>query len=212
MVHMSYVPAMGVGPESTRKYRGGLPNRDGSEFGTAARDTERGSVLGPRTWKLPERLRRRRDERGAEMVEFAFVVVLLIALLYGIISYGLVLAAQSTLTQAAADAARSGIVTSSNGSSISAAVTTAENQAANDVGWMDKGCHEPQVVGSAASAITCTATTASCPSNANNTCLTVTVNYNYASSPLFPELPGLGVIMPSTISSTNVLQMSTPSS
>ena len=140
------------------------------------------------------------------MVEFAFVVLLLIARLYGIISYGLVLAAQSTLTQAAADAARSGIV------SPSSAVTTAEGQAANDVGWMGKGCYEPDVLGSDSAPITCKAATASCPSNATNTCLTVTVTYNYASSPLFPELPGLGVIMPSTISSTNVLQMSTPSS
>jgi Flp pilus assembly protein TadG len=140
------------------------------------------------------------------MVEFAFVVLLLIALLYGIISYGLVLAAQSTLTQAAADAARSGIV------SPSSAVTTAEGQAATDVGWMGKGCFEPDVLGSASAPITCKASTGSCPSNANSTCLTVTVKYDYASSPLFPELPGLGVIMPSTISSTNVLQVSTPSS
>jgi Flp pilus assembly protein TadG len=166
-----------------------------------------GLALGPRTWKLAQRMGRH-DERGAEMVEFAFVVVLLIALLYGIISYGMVLAAQSTLTQAAADAARSGIVMSST----SAAVTTAERDAASDVNWMGKGCNEPDVAGSASSAITCKATTGSCPSNANNTCLTVTVLYNYASSPLFPELPGLGVIMPSSISSTNVLQMSTPSS
>ena len=40
------------------------------------------------------------------MIEFAIVVVLLITMLYGIISYGLILAAQSTITQAAADAAR----------------------------------------------------------------------------------------------------------
>ncbi len=42
------------------------------------------------------------------MVEFAFVVVLLIALLYGIVTFGLILAANSTVTQAAADAARGG--------------------------------------------------------------------------------------------------------
>ncbi len=60
--------------------------------------------------------------------------------------------------------------------------------------------------------ITCTAVPEPCPSNSNNTCLQVTVSYNYASSPLFPEMPGLGVITPSTISSTNVLQMSNPSS
>ncbi len=141
------------------------------------------------------------DERGAEMVEFAFVVVLLIALLYGIISYGLILAAQSTITQAAADGARAGIVASSS------AVATAEAQAATDVGWMDKG-----TCGTSATTITCVASEAPCPSNAANECLTVTVTYNYASDPLFPELPGLNVITPSTLSSTNVLQLSDPSS
>ena len=63
-----------------------------------------------------------------------------------------------------------------------------------------------------ATTITCIATEAPCPSNAANECLTVTVTYNYNSNPLFPELPGLGVITPSTISSTNVLQLSDPSS
>jgi Flp pilus assembly protein TadG len=146
-------------------------------------------------------LRRRRDEQGAEMVEFAFVVVLLIALLYGIISYGLILAAQATITQAAADAARAGIVASST------AISTAEAQAGTDVGWMDKG-----TCGTASTTITCVASEAPCPSNANNECLTVTVTYNYNSNPLFPELPGLGVITPSTLSSSNTLQISTPSS
>ena len=72
--------------------------------------------MGPRAWRIPEGLRRRRDdEHGAEMVEFAFVVVLLIALLYGIITYGLILAAQATVTQAAADGARAGIVAVDDG-------------------------------------------------------------------------------------------------
>jgi Flp pilus assembly protein TadG len=142
------------------------------------------------------------------MVEFAFVVVLLIALLYGIITFGLILAAQATVTQAAADAARAGIVASTT------AVATAEAQAGTDVGWMNKGtCYEPDVpAGSVGAAISCTAVKETCPSNANNTCLKVTVSYNYASSPIFPELPGLGIITPSTISSTNILQLSTPTS
>ena len=142
------------------------------------------------------------------MVEFAFVVVLLIALLYGIISYGLILAAQSTVTQAAADGARAGIVATST------ALSTAELQAGYDVGWMNKGaCYEPDVpAGSSTAAISCTAVEENCPSNHNVQCLQVTVSYNYASNPLFPELPGFGVITPSTISSTDVLQMSEPSS
>ncbi len=40
----------------------------------------------------------------------------------------------------------------------------------------------------------------------------MTVTYKYGQSPLFPLLPGMGIITPSTISSTDVLQLSTPSS
>lgn len=175
----------------------------------------RTTTLGPRTSNIARRLRRRHadnDERGAELIEFALVVVLLIALLYGIITYGLILAAQSTITQAAADAARSGIVSSST------PVTTAEAQACTDVGWMNKTCGGPVTFNNCtfspnpADAITAFACTEPCPSNSVNTCLAVTVSYNYSATPLFPELPGLGVITPSTISSTNVLQLSTPSS
>jgi Flp pilus assembly protein TadG len=188
--------------------------------------------LGPRTGNFAKRLRRRHgeDERGAELLEFALVIVLLITLLYGIITFGVILAAQATVTQAAADAARSGIVQgtgtmSCNGQTVSAAGCTAVQQAATDLGWMNKnGCVETVVTttpsntttdvtpaGNTGSPITCTATVELCPSNASNTCLSVAVSYNYGSAPLFPELPGLGVITPSTISSTNVLQLSTPS-
>jgi Flp pilus assembly protein TadG len=130
------------------------------------------------------------------MIEFAIVVVLLITLLYGIITYGLILAAQSTLTQAAADAARSGIVTTTQ-------VATAEAQAGTDVGWMNKGtCAE------SGTTITCNAVKITCPSSTVNAqCLKVTVVYHYASDPLFPELPGLNLITPSTLTSTNVLQI-----
>ena len=163
--------------------------------------------MGPRT-TMPKECVRQHDERGAEMVEFAFVVVLLIALLYGIISYGLILSAQSTVTQAAADGARAGIIASST------AVATAEAQSGNDLVWMGKGqCYEPAVpAGTSGAPLSCTATKGTCPSNASNQCLTVTVTYNYSQDPLFPELPGMGVITPSTISSTDVLQMSLPSS
>ena len=169
--------------------------------------------MGSRTWSFLKILRtkHRRDERGAEMVEFAFVVVLLIALLYGIISYGLILSAQSTITQAAADGARAGIVATSTAVPTTPCTTspcsTAEVEAGNDVGWMDKG-----TCGTSGTTITCVASEAPCTSNANNECLTVTVTYNYNSSPLFPELPGMGIITPSQLSSTDVLQISTPSS
>jgi hypothetical protein len=163
---------------------------------------------------MPGQRRRQHDERGAEMVEFAFVVVLLIALLYGIISYGLILSAQSTVTQAAADGARAGIVAAS---SALGAQGTAEGQAANDLSWMDKGqCYEPHhtplPIGTANGILTCISSEGPCASNASNQCLSVTVTYQYGRDPIFPLLPGLGVITPSTISSTDVLQISLPSS
>ena len=224
MVHMSYVPVMWYSPESCREVS--QPKLDSIAFKAmqvSAEIQRRGvTTLGPRTGNFAKRLRRRHgeDERGAELLEFALVVVLLITLLYGIITYGVILAAQATVTQAAADAARAGIVqgtgtTSCNGSNVSAAGCAAVGQAATDLGWMNKGACTEIVNGTTvvagAGTITCTANTESCPSNAVNTCLAVTVSYNYASAPLFPELPGLSVITPSTISSTNVLQLSTPS-
>jgi Flp pilus assembly protein TadG len=163
----------------------------------------------PRPWRMATQLRGRRDEQGAEMVEFAFVVILLVALLYGIVSYGLILSAQSTVTQAAADGARAGIVASST------AAATAEAQAGSDVSWMGKGaCYERDVVppGDPNAPISCTATPETCPSNVNNQCLKVTVTYSYKASPLVPIFPGLGIITPSTISSTDVLQISEPTS
>jgi Flp pilus assembly protein TadG len=200
--------------------------------------------VGPRTRNIAKRLRRRRDdERGAEMIEFAIVIVLLITILYGIITYGLILAANSTITQAAADAARTGIAQGTGTSTCtgpnnipdnnaSTAACSAVAQAAADIAWMNKGCVEtvgpplsstnttaPTNLGGSGP-ITCNAYTENCPSsgvtyngvtNSTNTCLSVTISYNYSSQPLFPELPGLGLITPSTLSSTNVLQLSTPS-
>jgi Flp pilus assembly protein TadG len=158
--------------------------------------------LGPRIRNIAKRLKQRRndDERGAELIEFAFVVVLLITLLYGIVTFGLILAAQSTITQAAADAARAGLVATSS------AVTTAESQAGTDLGWLNKG-----TCGTSGTTITCVASEAPCASNSAIQCLTVTVTYNYNSSPLFPQLPGLGLVTPSKISSTNVVQMASAS-
>jgi Flp pilus assembly protein TadG len=144
-----------------------------------------------------------RTDEGAELVEFAIVVVLLVTLVYGIVSLGLTLAAKVTLTQAASDGARAGIVMSTTALQES----TSQTQASNDLGWMGKG-----TCGTSGTTITCVSTEAPCTGNTTQTCLTVTVTYNYSSSPLFPPLPGLGVIVPSTISSSSTLQLTTPSS
>ncbi len=59
---------------------------------------------------LMRHIRRRRDERGAAMVEFAFVMGLLfVLLLTGIIDFGLILAFKQNMTQSASEAARASI-------------------------------------------------------------------------------------------------------
>jgi Flp pilus assembly protein TadG len=160
-------------------------------------------------------LRERPDnETGAEMIEFAFIVVFLIGLLYGLVTIGLSLATKETITQSAADAARAGIVLSSP----LAAETEAQTEALHDIGWI-KGsltCASSTVSCAESSTATCANSVtvcvnsyeAFCDSSDTTECLTVVVTYNYSNAPLIPNVPGLDVLVPSTLSSTATLQVS----
>jgi Flp pilus assembly protein TadG len=196
MGHIPYVPSGQCSPQSLR---GEFPPFTWLRIPEEA--PRKGSTLGPSKTRGQRRVGRGED--GAETVEFAIVVVLLIALLYGIVALGLSLAAKVTVTQAASDGARAGIVMSTPALQIS----TAQTAAASDVSWMGRGTCSPT-----GTTITCFASEAACAANSNQTCLTVVVTYNYAKSPLFPPLPGLGVLAPNTIMTSSTLQVSTPSS
>lgn len=119
------------------------------------------------------------------MLEMALAVPLLLLFLYGIIACGAYLAAAHTLVQAAADGARAA-VPATNPSS--AALT----QTSSSLSWLGQCGHN---------GITCTATPTSgaCSTDVSTPCITVAVSYDYADHPLVPELPGLNLILPSTI-------------
>src|SRR3984957_10118040 len=103
MGHIPYVPS---GRRSPQSNGANCCLSKGCAF--RKKSTEGGVQVGPKKPRGP--WLRRRHEDGAETVEFAIVVVLLITLIYGIVSVGLSLAAKVTITQAAADGARAGIV------------------------------------------------------------------------------------------------------
>lgn len=140
-----------------------------------------------------------RAERGAAAVEFALVVPLLVLLLFGIISYGVMLSFRQTLSQAATEGARAAAVTFLSEDKRDEA-TAAVDEALSGFG------------------LTCTPTgglargedtvgqceisdpgTCSPAAAAGVECVTVRLVYDYADHALVPSFPGVGVILPDTL-------------
>jgi hypothetical protein len=140
--------------------------------------------------------RRHRDQRGATVVEFAFASVILLMLLFGIISYGYLLSFKQALTQAAAEGARAGAV--GTPTEAATAVTRAVNA-------FNQNCN--------AGGLTCQGSTAGQWPPATYTCgsrscITVEVSYDWKNHPLLPRFPGLGFLLPDTLKSKSVAQVS----
>jgi Flp pilus assembly protein TadG len=64
---------------------------------------------------------RRRDQRGAALVEFSLVVALFVFVLYGLIAFGMILATKQRVTNAAAEWARAAVGQPSAAAAVSAA-------------------------------------------------------------------------------------------
>ena len=127
------------------------------------------------------------------MVEFALVVGLFVFIMYGLISFGMILATKQRITNAAAEGARAAVGQTSSASAISAAtarVVAALGTAGNTY-TIGPGAGAPTV--------------AACGSYQ---CITVTITYDLAGHPVVPAAPGLGLVTPSSITSTAVVQYS----
>lgn len=150
--------------------------------------------------------RRGKGEGGAALLEFALVAPLLFLFLYAIVAYGMVLVVQHGVTQAAADAARAAVPVSQDLPSDSGPSQTALDQANVDLKWLGgtNACSQP--------GFSCTTSVeAPCPDSGSNTrCLEVTITYDYEQRPLIPSLPGLGLILPSTLRSSTTTLLSGP--
>lgn len=153
--------------------------------------------------------RRGRGDDGAALVEFVLVSLLLFTLLFGIISFGLVLSFRQDVTRAAAEGARGGAVAFPAGvqtytDAARTAATSALNDAIKGMGGKFKtaGCDTPGMSCNKPIEVI------NCPSETQYKCVRVTVTYDYKHFPLYPSIPLIGgLVMPDTIQASSVARI-----
>lgn len=142
---------------------------------------------------LPRLLRQ--HQRGVVAVEFALVFSVFFAIFYAIVGFGLILVGQQSLTLAAEEGARAALRHPGPGNDINARLANARNAANAALVWLPAGGRQPA-----------TAVSENC-GYAALTCVRVQVSYNYGASPLIPNLPFFGLIFPSSLGSSAVMQL-----
>ncbi|RQS67063.1 pilus assembly protein [Burkholderia sp. Bp8963] len=146
--------------------------------------------------------RARRRQRGATAVEFALVFPMFFLIFYAIVTFGLIFAVQQNLTLAASEGARAALNYVPGTSTTSALTARAQNARGMALAYIAPGLKQYVDVP--------VPTPASCsydPSNANLHCVTVTVTYRYKDSPLVPNIPLLGMVLPNTLTSSATVQI-----
>ena len=129
-------------------------------------------------------------------MEFALVVPLLLLILFGIISYGMMLSFRQTLSQAAAEGARAAAVTfveeDKRGEAVLAVTGALESF---DVSCTEGGdlMRDGADVGSCDISDPDDCTPAA---GAGVECVTVTLIYDYENASIVPTFPGLGIVLP----------------
>jgi Flp pilus assembly protein TadG len=137
---------------------------------------------------------RRRNDNGASAVEFALVLPLLALLLFGIISYGVMLSFRQSLSQAAAEGARAAAVTFVEGQKQSEAYASV-NEALGSVGVT---CVSGVLKKGATTVGSCAVTQPGpcAPVAVGIKCVKVTLVYDYRDHPIVPSFPGVGAAIP----------------
>lgn len=150
-------------------------------------------------------------QRGATLVEFAFVALLLFLLIFGIIGFGVVLSFKQTVTQAANEAARAAAVTQDDTvltPGTDERLVAADTSITSFEAW-GRDCSDP--------AMDCQtdihdcgfAVTVNVPATKPD-CITVRLTYDYGASPIIPNVPLIGAFMPDEIETTATAQLSFP--
>lgn len=142
--------------------------------------------------RVPRNARRiAQPQSGAALIEFALVFILFFMILYGAIAYGVMFAVRHSLTQASAEGARAAL---QDVGGVPERMEHAKLAASDAVSWLGALAPVPQVT-----AKPCTAT--------GYTCVEVSLSYDYASHPIIPPLPGMGIVLPATLAAQATVQM-----
>ncbi len=121
------------------------------------------------------------------LVEFALVFVIFIFLLYGLITFGVILAQKHAVTTAAADGARSAVGATTD----PAAQSLADARIVEALG-------APNGRYSTAYSFD--------PCGGTHRCITVQITWDYKNHPLVPPAPALGLFTPDTFGAKAVVQ------
>lgn len=158
--------------------------------------------------------RRLRSDDGAALVEFAFVSIPLLLIVFGIIQFGLILSFKQDMTRAAAEGARAGAVALPTGTQTpAAAAQAAADQAVKEAvtqfggGFATDNPSEPGR-GCQRDGMDCKApVVAPCTAEPSLLCVTVELEYDYDDHPLYGRVPLIQVFLPDTVSATSVARI-----
>ena len=152
--------------------------------------------------------RRADGDAGAALVEFAFVAVLLLTLVFGIISFGLILSFKQDMTRAAAEGARAGAVAvpiagQTYEDAAETAANTATDEAVQGIGGSfgsGVGCAHPGIS-------SCDVAVDPCLEDASHQCVTVDLVFDYGDHPLYGDIPLMSAFLPDTVEASSVARI-----
>lgn len=142
---------------------------------------------------------RTRNEGGAAAVEAALVLCFVVLpLVFATIAYAYMLSFRQTVSQSAAEGARAAAVAPATADRILAGTNATSTSLKTGTG--DLSCTSTYM--------TCTVTKVdNCGDGSTNDCIKVTVSYPYRAHSLLPSVPGLGFLLPQTISYSAMAQV-----
>ena len=144
-----------------------------------------------------------KKQKGAAAIEFAIIFPIFFLIFYAIVTYGLIFAAQQTITLAASEGARAAVRYQPGPDEAARQMTRV--QAACDMSnqalaWLRKAsAGQATAQGVCAAGITSTVVTADkalCSNLTGVTCIKVQVTYDYDKAPLIPKLLGPLISLP----------------